>query len=725
VAAGYASSVEHLADELARVDQLVRAQTARWRYLIASTKPDESWGMAYVDDAEVSRYLSTPFRLPGQDSQTQAQAQAAPFRGAAQDRARDIAARVQATPDDIPLRLELLARRFGLDDAERDLVLLCLLPELDARFARLYGYLHDDISRRFATVGLLDEMLAPPAFAARRLLGPDARLVESELVVLGPWAAAEGPAMRTVRIEDRIVDYLTAIDRADARLAGAVRDLTDPSRYQLAPTQVRLLDALVAASGSRIVFAGGDPRSRRGQAAAIGAHLRMPVLLASAPAVAEPHGPHLVTLAFREATLRSALLLWEDCETLFDRGRPLPGWATLLHAAARYRWPTMLDHAALWDPEDRADSTPLVRWPLPRLDVARRQRQWADVLTGTDGPALAQRLAQTFDLTAAQIQDAAAMAADLALLDDDAAVTADHLLEACRRQTGRRLLTFTQRVAVPSGLDLDAEIVLPAEQKQQLHDLVDRIRLRNVLAERHPQDAWRRPSGVVCLFTGSSGTGKTLAAACVASALGKDLLRVDLPAVVSKWVGETEKNLQQVFAEAEDANAVMFFDEAEAFFAKRGEVKGAQDRWAMMETDYLLQRIEGYTGAVILATNLRQHIDEAFLRRIHVIIQFPFPDKEQRTELWLRALRCRFPRLAAEELTRCIHAAAIADRYSLSGAAINDIAEDAELHAALTAQPATADEFSSLLIQAIERELTKQGRPVMMLSGAPQDGYDR
>jgi len=713
VATGYAASLEHLADELARADQLVRAQTARWRYLIASTKPDESWGMAYVDDAEVSRYLSTPFRLPGQDAQTQAQAQAAPFRGAAQDRARDIAARVQATPDDVPLRLELLARWFGLDGAERDLLLLCLLPELDARFARLYGYLHDDISRRFATVGLLDEMLAPPAFAARHLLGPDARLVDGELVVLGPWAAAEGPAMRTVRIEDRIVDYLTGIDRADARLSGAVRDLTDPSGDQLAPAQVQLLDALAAASGSRIVFTGGDPRSRRGQAAAIGAQLRMPVLLASAPAVAEPHGPHLVTLAFREATLRSALLLWEDCETLFDRGRPLPGWATLLHAAARYRWPTMLDHAALWDPEDRADSTPLVRWPLPRLDVAGRQRQWADVLTGTDGPALAQRLAQTFDLTAAQIQDAAAMAADLALLDDDAAVTADHLLEACRRQTGRRLLTFTQRVAVPSGLDLDAEIVLPAEQKQQLHDLVDRIRLRNVLAERHPQDAWRRPSGVVCLFTGSSGTGKTLAAACVASALGKDLLRVDLPAVVSKWVGETEKNLQQVFAEAEDANAVMFFDEAEAFFAKRGEVKGAQDRWAMMETDYLLQRIEGYTGAVILATNLRQHIDEAFLRRIQVIIEFPFPDKDQRAELWLRALQRRLPNQTHQQIIDEFSVPLLAERYSLSGAAVESIVEDAELMA-MRGSFSKGELDRDMVIAALSIEMHKTGKPVTL-----------
>jgi ATPase family associated with various cellular activities (AAA) len=708
VAAGYASSLEHLADELARADQLVRAQTERWRHSIASTKPDESWGMAYVDDAEVGRYLSAPFRLAGQDASTQALA--APHRGAAQDRARDIAARRQATEDDVPLRLDLLVRRFGLDDAERDLLLLCLLPELDARFRRLYGYLHDDVGRGFATVGLLDEMLAPPAFSARHLLGPGARLIENELVVLGAWTAAEGLATRAVRIEDRIVDYLTDIDRADARLAGAVRDLAPPSAGELAPAQVRLLEALTTAPGARIVFTGGDPRSRRDEAAAIGAQLRMPVLLASAPAAAEPHGSHLVALAFREATLRSALLLWEDCEVLFDRGQPLPAWATLLRAAAQYRWLTMLDHAALWDPEDRAASTRLVRWPLPRLDVAGRRARWAAALAGAaDGDALAQRLAQTFDLTAAQIEDAAATAADLALLDDDATVTTDHLLEACRRQTGRRLLTFTQRVAVPSGLDLDAEIVLPAEQKQQLHDLVDRIRLRNVLAERHPQDAWRRPSGVVCLFTGSSGTGKTLAAACVASALGKDLLRVDLPAVVSKWVGETEKNLQQVFAEAEDANAVMFFDEAEAFFAKRGEVKGAQDRWAMMETDYLLQRIEGYTGAVILATNLRQHIDEAFLRRIQVVIEFPFPDKDQRAELWIRALHRRLPDQAREQLADEFSVQLLAERYSLSGAAIEEVAEDAEL---ITLRAVHKKQFNQAdILAALSREMRKTGKP--------------
>jgi len=723
--AGYASSLEHLADELARAEQLVRAQTQRWRESIASTKPDDKWGMAYVDQAEVDRYLAAPFRLTGLSSEhgagteSAADTLAAGHRRAAADRASEIAARVQVTAPDVPLRLHLLVRRFGLDSTECDLLLLCLLPELDSRFRRLYGYLHDDVDRRRATVGLLDEMLAPPAFAARRLLGPGTRLVENQLVVLDVWNAAEGPSERGVRIEDRVVDFLTGTDRIDVRLGDAVRELALPQAAALAPTQIRLLKTLAATPGARIVFTGGDSYSRRSEAGAIGAELRAPVLLASAAAVAEPHGAQIVALAFREATLRAALLLWEGCEALFDRGRPLPAWDALLQAAARQGRPTMLDHAALWDPEDRARSTRLVRWPLPRLDVAGRQARWAAVLSGAALPgaaerdAVSQRLAQTFDLTAAQVQDAAAMAQDLALVDDPAAaVTVDHLLEACRRQTGRRLLTFTQRVAIPAGLDLDAEIVLPAEQKQQLHDLVDRIRLRNVLAERRPQDAWRRPSGVVCMFTGSSGCGKTLAAACVASALGKDLLRVDLPAVVSKWVGETEKNLQQVFAEAEDANAVMFFDEAEAFFAKRGEVKGAQDRWAMMETDYLLQRIEGYTGAVILATNLRQQIDEAFLRRIQVIIEFPFPDSEQRAELWMRALLRRLPGRTREQVAEDFSISELAERYSLSGAAIESVVEEAELMTLRESSRQAKLEYTSIL-DSLSTEMRKMGKPLL------------
>jgi SpoVK/Ycf46/Vps4 family AAA+-type ATPase len=288
--------------------------------------------------------------------------------------------------------------------------------------------------------------------------------------------------------------------------------------------------------------------------------------------------------------------------------------------------------------------------------------------------------------------------------------TLAHVTEACRRQSGRRLLTFTQRVTVPPQVTIDNTLVLPRDQKDQLHALVDRVRYRHLLTERHPEEAWRRPKGVVALFAGSSGTGKTLAAGCVASELEKDLLRVDLPAVVSKWVGETEKNLQQVFAEAEDANAVMFFDEAESFFAKRGEVRGAQDRWAMMETDYLLQRMEGYTGAVILATNLRQQIDEAFLRRIDVAVEFPLPDAEQREQLWLRSLSRRFAGVAEQDIREQFSVGLLASKYSLSGAQIDAALSTADV-AALASGSATLS--FDMLMSALELELRKVGAALL------------
>ncbi|MGY1636822.1 ATP-binding protein [Geodermatophilus sp. SYSU D00742] len=704
----YCSSREHLLEELAVADVLVKAQTRRWRTMVASTKSD--WSMAYVDDREVERYLGSRFDLGIPADPAEATM--------AGGNRRDIAARVAATHlAGGSLRLEELVSRFGLGCRERQILLLALLPEVDSRYSRLYGYLLDDGSRWAPTIGLLDEMLAHHGqFAARGVLEPGCPLVDHELVVVADWSAADGPSRRAVRVDDRVTAFLLGSDAIDPRLRSTVRVLDDDHDVvELSDERAELVRGLAAEGGPRIVLSGGDPRAYLRTVAAIGRLIVRPVLVAGAGEVGETVGPCAVRLVVREARLRGAVLFWQDCEALFDRGRPVPAWDTLIHESARYPGLTVLDQAAPWDPEGRARSTRMVRWALPRAGAPERKALWQRLLSDLPGEAIpdtdvtAQRLAQTFELSRSQIEDAAASAEDLAFAERPGAatVTVDHILEACRRQTGRRLLTFTQRVPVPPRLDLDAEIVLPDEQKRQLYDLVDRIRLRNVLAERHPEDAWRRPSGVVCLFAGSSGTGKTLAAACVASALGKDLLKVDLPAVVSKWVGETEKNLQQVFAEAEDANAVMFFDEAESFFAKRGDVKGAQDRWAMMETDYLLQRIEGYTGAVILATNLRQQIDEAFLRRIHVIVDFPFPDARQRADLWRRALRRCHPSTRDDDLEREYGVMELAEQYSFSGAAIDNIVVNAEI-AALSAggermQP-------GLIREATTAELRKSGR---------------
>jgi SpoVK/Ycf46/Vps4 family AAA+-type ATPase len=212
--------------------------------------------------------------------------------------------------------------------------------------------------------------------------------------------------------------------------------------------------------------------------------------------------------------------------------------------------------------------------------------------------------------------------------------------------------------------------------------------------------------GLVALFSGSSGTGKTFAAELLAGEQGVDLYKVDLSAVVSKYVGETEKNLERVFTEAERANALLFFDEADALFGKRGEVKEARDRWANLEINFLLQRIEEYPGIVILTTNLRQNIDEAFLRRIQVLVEFPFPDEDARLDIWRRL----FP----DEVGRPDDAVlrSLARRFRLPGGGIKNVVVDAAHRAAADAGDGPPRITRHHLGIALVREYQKLGKPV-------------
>ena len=265
-------------------------------------------------------------------------------------------------------------------------------------------------------------------------------------------------------------------------------------------------------------------------------------------------------------------------------------------------------------------------------------------------------------------------------------MTADDLFEACRRQSGQRLSSFARRIEPRRGLDF-ASLIVPPATSQQLRELWHRIHLRGRLYGGAGME--RRVTlgrGTVALFVGPSGTGKTMAAELLANLERVDLYKVDLSAVVSKWVGETEKNLAAVFAEAQDANAVILFDEADALFSKRGEVKEAQDRWANLEANFLLQRIEEYTGAVILTSNLRQNIDDAFLRRIHVSIEFPLPDADARFKIWQGLFPPGIGRPDAKSVED------LASRFELTGGNIRNVVIDAAFRALAEADPALAGE---------------------------------
>ena len=802
----YRDSREHLWHELARLDQLVRAETLRWRLTLGASKPEDLWGMLHVTDAEVERFLRSAFTPPDRLPAGLEEALRPHWQRAAAF-ADEIAARRHATPDGVVLRLAELERRFALRPLERDVVLVALLPELDGRYRRLFGYLQDDASRERPSVELALRILAPlidgPG-AGRELFSPRRPLVARGLLsVKGEDVCFP---MRALRPDDRVAEFLLGLDGPDARLkeilepcgeledfwrrvveantvfeplglmagcacpkmagtacptlgapafcrlssrrdesAGAACPTTelagtacptlgapascrlssrrDESAGAACPTTELAGAAWPTGIGSTIFLHGPYGSGRRAAARWFAEKSGRALLLADVEeALRAPEGwRRIVDLAYREALLRPegperSAICWTGCEALLRDEARAPLWQHLVGACETSTGPTLLVSEEPWDPSGQLRHQPFLRLDVTAPSFNERRRLWRELLADTadtsdqsdtlnPGP-LADALANGFQLTAGQMLDVLTTARSQARRRNPEAplFRPEDLYEGCRRQSGRRLVGFARRVEPRPGLDF-GDLVLPAANLRQLRELRERIRHRSrVVSGLGFERRLALGKGLVALFTGASGTGKTMAAELLAGEQGVDLYKVDLSAVVSKWVGETEKNLNRVFDEAEDSNALLFFDEADALFGKRAEVRDARDRWANLEINYLLQRVEEYPGVVILASNLRQNIDPAFLRRIQVIVEFPAPDAEARLKIWEGMFPVGLGRPSAEELRP------LAQRFRLSGGSIKNVVLDAAFRAVSENGCSTPAVTRRHLTLGVAREYQKLGR---------------
>ena len=720
----YATGDEHLWDELSRIDVLVRARAAAWERAVGSVRMAPE-GLPHVSEGELYGYLRTPAELGDHvavELETSAQE--------AHRRRDEIDARLAAggeTP-----RVARLAELFGLSALERDVLLVCLLPELDDRYRRIYGFLQDDATRSSPSAGLVVELLRPVAQSqaqVRAALTPAGVLTAQHLVVvIGDERAPVPLTVRPVRVDDRIAAYLLGSDAPDGRVGAVLSQSGERAALDalIAPAEhverLRRLGDWAAARrragalDATVLLNGPWGSGRTTSARALCAHLGMGLLEADARAALQAPGAWetTVALAFREARLRESALLWRGCEALLER-EAAACWDRLLDAAEAFPGLALLETQSPWDPAGRFREKPFVRFDLRSPGFSLRRRLWdAELLRAdafaepeTDRDGLTELLANSFQFTAGQIRDSVATARGLALQRDgrEGRLTAADLAEGSRRQSARRLVSFTTRIEPRTELSFD-DLVLPPANLRQLRELRERIANRGrVHAELGFDGRMPLAKGLIVLFAGSTGTGKTMAAELLARDQGVDLYKVDLSAIVSKYVGDTEKNLSRVFAEAEDANAIIFFDEADALFGKRGEVNDARDRWANMEVNYLLQRVEEYAGVVVLASNLRQNIDDAFTRRIAVIVEFPFPDARGR----LRILRGLFPptveRPPDEELEL------LAERFRLSGGSARNVVVDAAFRA-VAENPADPALRLRHLVVAIAREYQKLGKPI-------------
>ncbi len=611
---------------------------------------------------------------------------------------------------------------FGLDDATLRLLLAAAAPLMSTELSRLYGFAWADFGVKLPTVGFLSELIGADQEESTRLQAaflPDAPLVRYRLVELrdsGPWGDPPPLLYRGVVVPEGVLGHLSGEEsRRGASLPTALQSfgsLLAPEAAQplgelsLAPRTRAEVEAGVAraihAGRPRLLLVGPDGVGRQtALAAAAAAHDRGVLALDLDRLARQPERlAERLAEAGREALLRRCVLLILADEffaerTTWERLLPVVGGLLERHrgpVAITVLQPVAAVYRALSDVFD-------VVFPLP--EPIEQKRVWQRALAGGQPveAQLAGPLASRFNVTPGTIHGAVLDArARNALTGARRPLTADDVARAVRQRLDHAL----SEVAEPFTTSLTwDDVVLPDEVRDVLDEIIGQARYREQV-----YDGWgfRRKMaygrGLSCLFIGPPGTGKTMVTALIAKTLGRELYRVDLSRVISKWIGETEKNLARVFDEAEKAQVILLFDEADALFGSRTEVKGSNDRFANMEINYLLQRMESFDGMSLLTTNFAKSIDDAFKRRLKFRVDFPMPDAEQRARLWAAML----PEQA--ETAGELGFPYLGKRFKMAGGNIKNAVLRAAFYAAEEGRPIDA----ALLERAAIAEAREMGR---------------
>ncbi len=606
--------------------------------------------------------------------------------------AAELAPAIEIANAMLPARpaLDALCDAFQLSAFERDVLLLCAGVELDSEIASLVSRAQND-SRNPAPTLSLALSVSPDAHWSA--LTPDAPLRHWRLIELGNGATL---TTSPLRIDERVLHFLTGISQLDQRLAGIVAPLSNEET--LVPSQTRVVEQIIdalensASAQSPVIQLVGNGRAL---AFAVCEQLQIPLYVTDAQRLPTNlmELETFIRLFEREAKLtRSALLL--DATELQESANV----SAVMHVLETLRAQIFLLTRIRRTLPTRAVST----FDVPKLSAEEQRAVWTHAL-GENASALnghVENLVAQFDLDAHAIRTAAQQAQQrngddlrVALWDATRIVARSSLDNAWH---GAEMLA--QRIESVATWD---DIVLPEAQMNVLRDIAAHVRRRHRVYDEWGWGAKSaRGLGISALFSGASGTGKTMAGEVLANELRLDLYRIDLSAVVSKYIGETEKNLRRVFDAADAGGAILLFDEADALFGKRSEVKDSHDRYANIEISYLLQRMEQYRGLAILTTNLQEHLDRAFVRRLRFIVNFPFPDAAQRAEIWRRI----FPRTTPTEM---LDVASLA-RLNIAGGNIRNIA----LHASFIAADENQHVSMSHLLRAAQSEYAKMNRTI-------------
>ncbi len=682
--AAFSGPAEHLVAELERIELLLR----RRALLLHDTGLiiDSDFRGRYVAGKHIDR---APF-----DGQQAPEPPAAVALARLAAQVDELNRQRTALADEMgaELRLPRLARLAGLGRLEVDALLLAAGAQLDLCWEGLLAYVQDDVTRRRPTLQLALDLLThdrDERLHGRALLSAGPLIRDRLMRLIGEFDEHSRPPLpaRSLGLEERVLRHLLGDDSVDDALGGSVE--------RLAAADLDLSGEHAAAAAALeahvpVILQGRPAAGGRDVAAALAARLGRSALAVDLRGV--PGEPAAIAAAVRrEARLADAAVYLEAADELWpELLLDLLGWFPVarLPLIVRARGPLADPH-----PHRR------LALHLPWLAIAARRDRWTRAAADAGvalSPAVVDELAAKLSLDEAQT---AAVLDDARRRAGGDTVAVGHLDAAARAAAGGALGELAHRLEPRYRLD---DVILPPRQSSALTELCARVRNRPVVHERWGFPAPTRGDGVTVLFHGASGTGKTMAAEALARELGLELYRVDLATVVSKYIGETEKNLRRVFAAAATVNGILLFDEADALFGRRSEVRDAHDRYANIETAYLLGEFESFSGLTVLATNLIANVDDAFTRRIQLSIEFPMPGAAERERMWRRALPPSAP-LAGDVDLR-----SMAQRVEVSGAVIANAALAAAFAAAADGTPITL----AHLVSGAAREVEKLGRPV-------------
>jgi len=610
------------------------------------------------------------------------------------------------------LRLALLtlAAQFELSPAEVDIVLVALAPELEPRYETLYAYLQNDVTRKHPSVNLALNLICRSErekLAARSLFSPWAPLMKHCLLELAEESQDRQPSLlrKFLKLDETIVRFLldqpprafgaAALVTPSEELEGLEVDQATGAKLKNLATH--LSKAKTDAPVVRLI--GESDSALRGAAEAFCLVFRRSMLLVELTQLADES--RLAKL-LRDSQLWQAILVVQS-------GGPTAQEADAQHVRQvetilwnrlrEFKEPVLL----LGPPTGFVQVPPEVslwRVEVVAPDFEARRKAWSSELGKEATEAETSRLADTFQFGPRRIRQTMNLAAGLAAVRDPESPqpTTGDLLDSGRALTAPQVGHFVVQIKPRYTWE---DIVLPPDKMRQLRSIAAWMQFR-----RRVHEEWgfgqklSRGKGLNVLFTGPSGTGKTMAAEILAHELSLELLQIDLSSVISKYIGETEKNLSAIFREAEQSQSLLFFDEADSLFGKRTEVKDAHDRYANIEVNYLLQRVEQYEGVVVLATNLQRNLDDAFLRRIKEVVDFPFPDEKLRERIW----RAHFPSGAPKEAD--IDFNFLAGQFKLSGGNIKNVVLSGAFLAAAEGRSITMAD----LILGLRTELRKEGK---------------